>query len=103
MPDLEAAPFRDLSCPLVNNVDAHALRRGEEARNSLIRQVTAPVRWEASIREIHRLGARIFVEVGPGKVLSGLVRRTLPDAKTLHVEDPPSLEKAMAALSEGNV
>jgi [acyl-carrier-protein] S-malonyltransferase len=101
-PDLEAAHFSDLLCPLVTNVDARPLQRGDEARSSLIRQVTAPVRWEASIRELHRLGARIFVEVGPGKVLSGLVRRTLQDVKTLNVDNPVSLDRTVEAITKGN-
>jgi len=100
-PDLDGAAFSDLSFPLVANVDARPLLRGGEARSALIRQVTAPVRWEASVREMSRLGARIFIEVGPGKVLSGLVRRILPEAKTLNVEDPASLEKTLAALEGG--
>lgn len=100
-PDLEEAPFSDLSIPLVANVDARALRGAGEARSGLIRQVTAPVRWEASVREMFRLGARIFVEVGPGKVLSGLVRRILPEARTLSVEDPASLEKTLTTLRGG--
>jgi [acyl-carrier-protein] S-malonyltransferase len=101
-PDLEAARFSDLSCPLVANVDARPLRSGSEARTRLVRQVTAPVRWESSVREMSRLGAAIFVEVGPGKVLSHLVRRILPGARTLNVEDPASLEKTLEALSEAS-
>jgi len=100
-PDLEEASFSDLSFPLIANVDARALQGAGEARSGLVRQVTAPVRWEASVREMFRLGARIFVEVGPGKVLSGLVRRILPEAKALNVEDPASLEKTLTTLRGG--
>jgi len=100
LPDLQAASFEDLTCPLVTNVDAQSIARGDDARSGLIRQVTAPVRWEASIREMSRRGARTFIEVGPGRVLSGLVRRILPDARTLHVEDPDSLDKTLAALQQ---
>jgi [acyl-carrier-protein] S-malonyltransferase len=100
-PDLGAARFADPSCPVVTNVDARPISRGDEAREGLIRQVTAPVRWEASVREMARLGARLFVEVGPGRVLSGLVRRIVPEATVLNVEDPASLDKTLAALSGG--
>jgi [acyl-carrier-protein] S-malonyltransferase len=99
-PDLEEAPFADLTCPLVTNVDARALQRGGEARASLIRQVTAPVLWDTSVRELFRLGARVFVEVGPGRVLSSLVRRILPGARVCNVEDPASLEKTLSILQE---
>ncbi len=101
-PDLEAVPFADLSCPLVSNVDARSLWRGADARDRLIRQVTAPVRWEASVREMARQGARVFIEIGPGRVLSGLVKRILPEARTHQVEDPASLEKTLAALQGGS-
>jgi [acyl-carrier-protein] S-malonyltransferase len=97
-PDLQETSFSDPACPLISNVDARPLERGSEARAGLIRQVTAPVRWEASVREMFRLGARIFVEVGPGKILCGLVRRILPEARTFNVEDPASLEKTLSAL-----
>jgi [acyl-carrier-protein] S-malonyltransferase len=100
-PDLASASFADPSCPVVTNVDALPISRGEEARERLVRQVTAPVRWEASVREMGRLGARLFVEVGPGRVLSGLVRRILPEATLHHVEDPATLEKTLTALAPG--
>ena len=99
-PELSSTPFKDLECPLVGNVDALPVTSGEKARENLIRQITAPVRWEAGVRELHRLGARRFVEVGPGRVLSGLVRRILPEAKVYNVEDPASLEKTLRQLQE---
>ncbi|MCI0408685.1 MAG: ACP S-malonyltransferase, partial [Acidobacteria bacterium] len=98
--ELKSTPFQDLLCPLVSNVDALAITSGEQARENLIRQITAPVRWEACVRELHRLGARRFVEVGPGRVLSGLVRRILPESRVTNVEDPASLEKALRRLQE---
>lgn len=96
---LEATTFRDLECPLVANVDAAAVSSGEAARANLLRQITAPVRWDSSLREMARLGASVFIEVGPGRVLSGLVRRVLPDARSSNVEDTRSLEKTLLALS----
>ena len=99
-PELDSTSFQDLQCPLVGNVDALPVTSGETARVNLVRQVTAPVRWEACVRELHRLGARRFVEVGPGRVLSGLVRRILPEVKIFNVEDPASLEKTIRLLQE---
>jgi [acyl-carrier-protein] S-malonyltransferase len=97
---LDAAEFRDLQCPLVSNVDAHPLTSGATARKNLIEQVTAPVRWEACMRALAESGATIFIEVGPGRVLSALARRILPEAKTANVEDPSSLEKTLALLEQ---
>jgi [acyl-carrier-protein] S-malonyltransferase len=98
--ELKSTPFQDLQCPIVGNVDALPITSGEKARENLILQVTAPVRWEACVRELHRLGARRFVEVGPGRVLSGLVRRILPESRVYNVEDPPSLERTLRLLQE---
>jgi len=98
--DLQETAFADLSCPLIANVDSRPLRGGEEARESLLRQVTAPVRWEACVREAVRLGAETLIEVGPGRVLSGLVRRIVPQSQMLNVEDPASLEKTLGVLAE---
>jgi len=98
--ELKSTPLRDLQCPLVGNVDALPITSGETARENLVRQITAPVRWEACVRELHKLGARRFIEVGPGRVLSGLVRRILPEARIYNVEDPPSLEKTLRLLQE---
>jgi len=99
-PDLESTQFRDLNCPLVSNVDARPVTSGTRARENLIRQITAPVLWEASLREMAAAGVRCFVEVGPGRVLSGLLRRILPDAQGLNVEDPASLERTLRRLEE---
>src|ERR1700722_11230840 len=73
--DLKAARFTALKFPLVTNVDAEAIITGDEARDALIRQVTSPVRWLDSIHEMIEAGVNVFVEVGPGKVLTGLLRQ----------------------------
>ena len=78
-------PIRDPEIPLVNNVEAGLVTRKEEVRDGLVRQVTAPVRWSDCVLRLSRAGASVFVEVGPGKVLSGLVRRILPSAQTVSV------------------
>ncbi|MCA1632808.1 MAG: ACP S-malonyltransferase [Acidobacteria bacterium] len=96
--DLEEIEFADPRVPVVTNVDAQVVRSGLELRDSLIRQVSSPVRWRESVEVLWREGARTFVEVGPGKVLSGLVRQTQQQAKCLNVEDAASLEATRAAL-----
>jgi len=98
--DLDHIEFKDLRVPLVTNVDAGAIRKGMDARASLVRQVSSPVRWRESIELLAREGVETFVEVGPGKVLLGLVRQTFARARCLNVEDPASLAATRAALTE---
>ena len=97
--DLGALAFRDPSLPLVNNVDARVVRTAAECRDGLVRQVSAPVRWQESVERLAREGVDAFVEVGPGTVLSGLVKKTAKGARTFGVEDPASLERTLAALA----
>jgi [acyl-carrier-protein] S-malonyltransferase len=97
--DLARVSFRDAQVPLVNNVDARVARRADECREGLVRQVSAPVRWQAVVERLTAEGATTFVEVGPGTVLTGLVKRIAKGAKALHVDEPASLEKTLAALS----
>lgn len=77
--------FGELAVPLVNNVDAALVRRPEEARRGLVRQVCAAVRWTDCVRTLAEAGARTFVEIGPGRVLAGLVRRIDRSLETLGV------------------
>jgi [acyl-carrier-protein] S-malonyltransferase len=72
--DLAAAEFRDLEIPLVNNVAAREVRTAAEARQGLIDQVPNPVRWEESVKYMIAQGVTHFIELGPGKVLTGLLR-----------------------------
>jgi [acyl-carrier-protein] S-malonyltransferase len=90
--------FSDLAKPLVTNVDAELTTSGAEARDSLLRQVAAPVRWSASITRLLGEGVTHFVEIGPGKVLSGLVRQISRQCQILNVEDSQSLDATAAAL-----
>jgi [acyl-carrier-protein] S-malonyltransferase len=99
--DVAAAAWADLAVPLVNNADARALRTAAEVQASLIRQLPSPVLWEESIRVMSRMGVRTFVEVGPGTVLTGLIKRIVPDATTLNVQDPKSLDATLKALTVG--
>jgi [acyl-carrier-protein] S-malonyltransferase len=98
-PELEAMDFRDLRIPLVNNADAREIRKGSSARDSLIRQICAPVRWEESVQYMVQAGIESFVEVGPGKVLSGLVRRIVPRAQTGSADGIRGIEALASAFS----
>lgn len=97
--DLEKLDIRDLQIPLVTNVDASATTDGATARDALVRQVSSPVRWRESVEWLLQEGVGTFVEVGPGKVLSGLVRQIKGDARCLNVEDPASISAAREALA----
>lgn len=98
--DLRATQFNALKIPLVSNVDAQAISTGEEARDALIRQVTAPVRWLDSVREMIESGVTVFVEVGPGKVLTGLLRQIDRSVRVFNVEDSASLQSTMEKLAQ---
>jgi [acyl-carrier-protein] S-malonyltransferase len=99
-PDLRTIPFRDLRFPIVTNVDAEGIARGEEARDALIRQVSHPVRWLDSMREMIEAGVTIFVEVGPGKVLSGLLRQIDRSVRCFNVEDSASLQSTLEKIAQ---
>jgi [acyl-carrier-protein] S-malonyltransferase len=90
--------FSDLKVPLVTNVDAELITCGAASRDALLRQVASPVRWSESIQELLDEGVTRFIEVGPGKVLSGLVRQISRQCQVLNVEDVQSLEATVAAL-----
>jgi [acyl-carrier-protein] S-malonyltransferase len=96
-PELRALPVSDPRVPVVANVDAEPKRTGAEAVEALIRQVSAPVRWEEVVRRLLAEGVRTFVEIGPGTVLSGLVRKIDRDATVFNVED----ERGLSALEAG--
>ena len=98
-PDLERLTFSDPKFPVVTNVDARVTTAPDELRDALVRQVSAPVRWVESMQLLIENGVDTVVEVGPGKVLSGLMRQTSRDIKCLNVEDAASLEAASAALA----
>ena len=90
--------FNDPRVQVVANVTGDAVQTTDEIRRLLIAQVTSAVQWEKSIRTIGAAGISHFVEVGPGAVLSGLVRRTLPKAICLNVEDIKSLDKVIGVV-----
>src|SRR5271154_6409103 len=98
--DLRAAQFNALKIPLITNVDAEAITSSEEAREALIRQVTSPVRWLDSVHEMIESGVTVFVEVGPGKVLSGLMRQIDRSVRCLNVEDAASLQATIDKIAQ---
>ena len=98
--DLWATAFHPLRVPLVTNADASVITNPEEAREALVRQVTLPVRWEESMRELIEQGTTTFVEVGPGRVLSGLLRQIERSVHCVNVEDSKSLQTALERLAQ---
>jgi [acyl-carrier-protein] S-malonyltransferase len=98
--DLRATEFHKLRVPLVNNADAELTTSGDEAREGLIRQVTLPVRWEESVRELIDQGVNTFVEVGPGRVLTGLLRQIDRSIHVFNVEDEKSLRSTLERLTQ---
>ena len=97
--DLATLSFNEPAIPVVTNVHAHATTAPDELRDALVRQVSAPVRWVESMQLLIAGGVDTFVEAGPGKVLSGLMRQISRDVKMLNVEDAASLETTSAALA----
>jgi [acyl-carrier-protein] S-malonyltransferase len=97
--DLAAIEVHDPEFPLVNNVDARVVRTAAECRDGLVRQVSAPVRWQQCVEVLVHEGVDTFVEIGPGTVLSGLIKRIHKEARVVNVEDPASLDRALPALA----
>jgi len=97
---LSSVEFRDPRIPVVTNADAEVISTGVEARDALMRQITLPVLWEESISELMQQGVRTFVEVGPGRVLCGLLRQIDRSVHSLNVEDETSLRSAQAKLPQ---
>jgi [acyl-carrier-protein] S-malonyltransferase len=98
--DLRTLELRDPQVPLVNNVDARPVTSAGDCREGLVRQVSGSVLWQPSVERMAADGVTTFVEVGPGKVLGGLVRKCARGARVLNVESPESLDATVAALAE---
>jgi len=96
-PELRALTVADPSVPVVANVDAELKRTAADGIEALVRQVSAPVRWEDVMRRLASEGVHKYVEVGPGTVLTGLGRKILRDAAFANIEEPSGLD-AVAAL-----
>lgn len=97
--ELDRHDFADPAIPVVANVTGTVVSTAAEVVDSLRRQVAGAVRWTDSLRTLHGLGVDTFVEVGPGRVLSGLVGKTLPEATTHATEKARHLDAAIAALA----
>jgi [acyl-carrier-protein] S-malonyltransferase len=98
-PELRRLPTRNPRVPVVANVNGSPNRDAEAAIEALVRQVSAPVQWEAVVERLASLGVTTYVEVGPGTVLGGLVRRILTDARVVNFGAPDDLDRVMAACS----
>jgi len=97
--DLAKLQFQAMQIPIACNVDAQLVRTPEAARDALIRQVTGAVRWEPCVRLLIAQGVETLLEVGPGKVLCGLMRQIDRHKTCLNVEDEASLQKTLHHLS----
>jgi [acyl-carrier-protein] S-malonyltransferase len=98
--DFASISFRDPAIPLVNDVDALVIASGDDCREGLVRQVSAPVRWLEVVQRLAREGVDTVVEVGPGTVLTGLVKKIDKGLRVFSVEDPASLAATVEALTE---
>jgi [acyl-carrier-protein] S-malonyltransferase len=96
---LGSIALSDPRFPVAANVSASLVTTADAARDALIRQVTGTVRWAGCVQALIDSGAQFFLEVGPGKVLTGLLRQIDRSLKCMQVEDPATLEKALAELA----
>lgn len=101
--ELEKIRMEDPSCPVIANVDARPKSNSAEVKEALARQVASPVLWEASVKTMIQMSVTGFVEFGPGTVLSSLIKKTDRHADVWHVEDPESLERALAGMGSGEL
>lgn len=97
--DIDALKWSDLQVPLINNVDAKVIRSADDVRVSLVRQLPSSVRWQETIQAMWAMGITNFIEIGPGKVLTGLVKRIVPEAKTWNIFDQESYESVLAHMT----
>ncbi len=97
--DIDRVDWSDLKMPLVNNAGAEAISKAPDIRLALIRQLPSPVLWTQSIRKMAEMGVDTFIEVGPGKVLAGLMKRILPQASMYNVHDAASFLAVRSELA----
>jgi [acyl-carrier-protein] S-malonyltransferase len=98
-PELRALPTNEPRVPIVANADAEPKVHAADAVEALVAQVSAPVRWEAVVRRLASEGVTTYVEVGPGTVLGGLVRKIHREATVLGLDKPADLDGIEAALA----
>ncbi|HIA15000.1 MAG TPA: ACP S-malonyltransferase [Nitrospirales bacterium] len=99
--DLDLVDIRDLDVPLVNNVHAESIRSRDDVRASLLAQLPSPVLWEDSINTLVSMGINVFIEIGPGAVLSRLMKSITTKVRVFSVQDPESLHCVVEALANG--
>jgi [acyl-carrier-protein] S-malonyltransferase len=91
--ELEKIPIQELKTPVVTNVEAEVNTSKDRVAGLLVAQVSSPVRWEESMRKMLEKGMERFLEIGPGKVLTGLMKRIEPGIETFNIEDVKGLKK----------
>ncbi len=97
---LKDIEIKNAQIPVIANVTAAPIKASEDIEQKLIEQLYSPVLWEDSIEKMIELGVDTFIEIGPGKVLSGLIRKINRDVKTFSVQDPESCQQTIDALKE---
>jgi len=95
---LSGITFSAPKCPVVANVSAKPVEDGESSRELLIQQITAPVKWQQSVLEMRDLGVTKFIEIGPAKVLTGLIKKIAPDVETANIDTLEDVELLMQEL-----
>lgn len=96
---LQAVPLQPAVVPLVSNVDAEPRQDAEEIRAALLRQITGSVRWTDSVRRLVAMGTEVCVEVGPGEVLTKLMKRIAPKVEAISTSTVEGVQKALARLT----
>nr|BBH93719.1 malonyl CoA-acyl carrier protein transacylase [Thermogemmatispora argillosa] len=97
---LATAPLRNASIPIISNIEARPLTDAEALRQELARQIVAPVQWIRSVEYLAAAGVTVYLEIGPGSVLTGLVKRIVREATTLTISSANDLDKAVTVLQE---
>jgi len=97
---LDKLTIQDASIPVITNVTAQPIEKGDEIKEKLVEQLYSPVRWEESVRTMIDLGVTTFIEIGPGKVLSGLVKKVNRRMKTYNIFDLESMNSVISELKE---
>jgi len=97
--DIDSLEWSDLKVPLINNVEAKALQSADEVQVSLVKQLPSSVRWQETIQAMWAMGITNFIEIGPGKVLTGLVKRIVSEAETWNISDEESYKYVLAHVA----
>jgi len=99
---IDTIEIKDTTIPLIANISAKAVTTSEEIKEGLIKQVSSSVKWEQSVREMINKGVTTFVEIGAGKVLTGLIKKIDKNVKTFNIEDSLSLKETLEGLKAGD-